>query len=509
MPPSKNAKAAISPTRAEDFPGWFQAVVKDAEVAELAHVRGSMVIRPWGYAIWELMQAELDRAIKATGSHNAYFPLFIPLSYLEAEAGHVDGFAKEMAVVTHHRLEADPENPGHLRPGGELAEPLIVRPTSETIIGKSFAKWINSYRDLPLMINQWANVVRWEMRPRVLLRTTEFLWQEGHTAHADEGEAREEMERMLDVYREFAEGFLAMPVVTGEKSAEERFPGAVTTLSIEAMMQDGKALQAGTSHYLGTSFAEAAEIEFSDREGGRQLVHTTSWGVSTRLLGALIMSHSDDDGLRLPPSVAPSQVVIVPILRGDAAPEVAAAAEELASELRGRSFGGAPVRVTVDGRDRGPADRRWEWVKKGVPVVIELGPRDLESGELAVRRRTALEGKPESVGREEFVAGVEGVLTEIQRGYFDTAAARLESRTARDITDLEDFRRWFEGDEGDSTMGGFVRAPWSEAPESLPILEELKASVRCLPLDQQLPPGSTCVLTGKPAVVEAVFGKAY
>src|ERR1700742_2723375 len=349
------AAKAISPTRAEDFPGWFQAVVKDAEVAELAHVRGSMVIRPWGYAIWELMQAELDRAIKATGAQNAYFPLFIPLSYLEAEAGHVEGFAKEMAVVTHHRLEADPERPGRLKPGAELAEPLVVRPPSETVIGKSVAKWINSYRDLPLMINQWANVVRWEMRPRVLLRTTEFLWQEGHTAHGDETEAREEMVRMLGVYRDFAEGVLAMPVISGEKSAEERFPGAVTTLSIEAMMQDGKALQSGTSHYLGTNFAEAAGIEFSDREGGRQLVHTTSWGVSTRLLGALIMSHSDDDGLRLPPAVAPSQVVIVPILRGEESDAVAEAAEALAAELRGHSFGGAPLRASVDNRDRGPA----------------------------------------------------------------------------------------------------------------------------------------------------------
>jgi prolyl-tRNA synthetase len=503
------AANAISPTRAEDFPGWFQAVVKDAEVAELAHVRGSMVIRPWGYAIWELMQAELDRAIKATGAQNAYFPLFIPLNYLEAEAGHVEGFAKEMAVVTHHRLEADPDNPGHLKPGGKLAEPLIVRPTSETVIGKSFAKWINSYRDLPLMINQWANVVRWEMRPRVLLRTTEFLWQEGHTAHADELEAREEMLRMLGVYREFAESTLAIPVVTGEKSEDERFPGAETTLSIEAMMQDGKALQAGTSHYLGQSFAKAAEIEFSDRDGGRQLVHTTSWGVSTRLLGALIMSHSDDDGLRLPPAVAPSQVVIVPILRGDEAAEVEAAAEALAAELRGQSFGGAPVRATVDGRDRGPADKRWEWVKKGVPLVIELGPRDLAEGVVALRRRTDLEAKPESVPREGLAAGIEAMLAEIQRGYFETAAARLESRTARDITDLGDFRRWFEADEGDSTKGGFVRAPWSEAPESLALLEELKASVRCLPLDQHLPDGARCILTGQPAKIEAVFGKAY
>ncbi|HTQ12069.1 MAG TPA: aminoacyl--tRNA ligase-related protein, partial [Fimbriimonadaceae bacterium] len=285
------AQKGISPSRAEDFPAWFQAVVKEAEVAELAHVRGSMVIRPWGYAIWELMQGELDRAIKRSGAENAYFPLFIPLSYFEAEAEHVEGFAKEMAVVTHHRLEADPERPGKLRPGGELAEPLVVRPTSETIIGKSFAKWIDSYRDLPLMVNQWANVVRWEMRPRVLLRTTEFLWQEGHTAHATEAEAREETDLMLEVYRSFAESFLAMPVITGEKPEAERFPGAVATLSIEAMMQDGKALQAGTSHYLGQHFAEAQNIRYQNDEGELSYCHTTSWGLSTRMVGGVIMTH--------------------------------------------------------------------------------------------------------------------------------------------------------------------------------------------------------------------------
>jgi prolyl-tRNA synthetase len=503
------AKKAISPTRAEDFPAWFQAVVKDAEVAELAHVRGMMVIRPWGYAIWELMQAELDRGIKATGAQNAYFPLFIPLNYLEDEAGHVEGFAKEMAVVTHHRLEADPENPGHLRPGGELAEPLIVRPTSETVIGRSFAKWINSYRDLPLMINQWANVVRWELRPRVLLRTTEFLWQEGHTAHATAEEAREEMVAMLGVYGDFAEAFLAMPVIRGEKSADERFPGAVTTLSIEAMMQDGKALQAGTSHYLGQNFAKAAGVEFSDREGGRQFVETTSWGVSTRLLGALVMSHADDDGLRLPPTVAPAQVTIVPILRGETADEVAAAARALAAECGELSFRGAPVRATVDDRDREPTAKRWEWIRKGVPVVVEIGPRDLAEGAVSVRRRDDLESKPQALAHGDFTAGLADLLGEIQDGYLATAAARLESRTARDIDDLGDFKRWFEVDEGDATLGGFVRAPWSGAPESLAILEDLKASVRCLPLDQDLPAGRRCVLTGEPATVEAVFGKAY
>jgi prolyl-tRNA synthetase len=503
------ASKGISPTREEDFPAWFQSVVREAEVAELAHVRGSMVIRPWGYAIWELMQAELDREIKASGAQNAYFPLFIPLSYFEEEAEHVDGFAKEMAVVTHHRLEEDPANPEKLRPGGELAEPLIVRPTSETIIGKSFAKWINSYRDLPLMVNQWANVVRWEMRPRVLLRTTEFLWQEGHTAHAGEEEARRETEQMLEVYRRFAESFLAMPVITGEKPEEERFPGAVMSLSIEAMMQDGKALQAGTSHYLGQSFAEAAEIDFLDKDGERQLVHTSSWGVSTRLLGALIMSHGDDVGLRLPPTVAPQQVVVIPVLRGKDDDAVRAEVEALAAELREQSFAGKPVRVLADFRDRDAPAKRWEWTRKGVPLVLEIGPRDLEKEAVAVRRRDDGDLGMKSVPRAEIGAGVGPMLEQMQAGYFGEAGERLASRTARDIESLDEFRQWFASEEEDAAASGFVRAPWSEAAGSAAILEELKVSVRCIPFDQQLAPDSACVLTGEPAVVEAVFGKAY
>jgi prolyl-tRNA synthetase len=506
---SKSKNKGVSPSRQEDFPAWFQAVVREGEVAELAHVRGSMVIRPWGYAIWELMQAELDRQIKRSGATNAYFPLFIPLSYIESEAKHVEGFAKEMAVVTHHRLEEDPENPGHLRPGGKLTEPLIVRPTSETIIGRSFAKWINSYRDLPLMVNQWANVVRWEMRPRVLLRTTEFLWQEGHTAFATESEARANAEQMLEVYRDFAESFLAMPVLTGEKSEEERFPGAVVTLSIEAMMQDGKALQAGTSHYLGQSFAEAAEINFLDREGERSLVHTASWGVSTRLLGALIMSHSDDIGLRLPPTVAPQQVVIVPIPRGEEGPAVLEAAEELAREIDELSFEGAEVRVSADLRDREPPDKRWEWTRKGVPLILELGPRDLKEGVVALRRRDAGDQRPESVERDQIAAAIPSLLAEIQASYRDAAAERLRSRTRLGATGLAEFREWFDTDPADAEAGGFLRAPWSEAPESAELLEELKVTVRCIPFDQELPPDSRCVLTDKPAVVEAVFAKAY
>jgi prolyl-tRNA synthetase len=499
----------VSPSRQEDFPAWFQAVVREGEVAELAHVRGCMVIRPWGYAIWELMQAELDRQIKRSGASNAYFPLFIPLSYFESEAKHVEGFAKEMAVVTHHRLEEDPADPEKLTPGGELAEPLIVRPTSETIIGKSFAKWVNSYRDLPLMVNQWANVVRWEMRPRVLLRTTEFLWQEGHTAFATEEEARENTGQMLDVYRRFADEFLAMPVLTGEKPEAERFPGAVMTLSIEAMMQDGKALQAGTSHYLGQSFAEAAEITFLDSEGERKLVHTASWGVSTRLLGALIMSHSDDVGLRLPPTVAPQQVVIVPIPRGEEGPAVLEEARALAREIGDLNFAGQEVRVTADLRDRQPPDKRWEWTRKGVPLILELGPRDLQEGVVALRRRDLDDARPEPLERGRVAEAIPALLAEVQASYHDAAADRLGARTRRDVAETGEFREWFDTDPADSSAGGFVRAPWSEAPESEQLLEELKVTVRCLPFDQDLPADSRCVLTGKPAVTEAIFAKAY
>jgi prolyl-tRNA synthetase len=506
---AKSKNKGVSPSRQEDFPAWFQAVVREGEVAELAHVRGSMVIRPWGYAIWELMQAELDRQIKRSGASNAYFPLFIPLSYIEGEAEHVEGFAKEMAVVTHHRLEEDPDDPGHLKPGGELAEPLIVRPTSETIIGKSFAKWINSYRDLPLMVNQWANVVRWEMRPRVLLRTTEFLWQEGHTAFASEEEARANAQQMLEVYREFAESFLAMPVLTGEKPEEERFPGAVMTLSIEAMMQDGKALQAGTSHYLGQSFARAAEIDFLNREGERELVHTASWGVSTRLLGALIMSHSDDVGLRLPPTVAPRQVVIVPIPRGEEGPAVLEQAQALASEIGELSFEGSDVRVSADLRDREAPDKRWEWTRKGVPLILELGPRDLDEGVVALRRRDVDDKKPEPLPRSRVGETIPALLAEIQDSYRSAAAERLAARTRDDIQAPDELREWFDTDPADAGAGGFVRAPWSEAPESKELLEEMKVTVRCLPFDQGLPESSRCVLTGKPAVVEAVFAKAY
>ncbi|MBA3460064.1 MAG: proline--tRNA ligase, partial [Deltaproteobacteria bacterium] len=382
-----NAKAqtAITPTRADNYPEWYLKVIEAADLAENSDVRGCMVIKPWGYALWEGIQRGLDGMFKATGHVNAYFPLFIPVSYLEKEAAHVEGFAKECAVVTHHRLEA---RDGKLIPVGELTEPLVVRPTSETIIGASFAKWVKSYRDLPLLINQWANVVRWEMRTRLFLRTAEFLWQEGHTAHATSEEAVEETMKMLGVYAEFAEKWMALPVIQGEKTAGERFPGAVRTYCIEAMMQDRKALQAGTSHFLGQNFAKASGIEFQDDKG--QVVHawTTSWGVSTRLIGAMIMAHADDDGLILPPRLAPTQIVIIPVTpKEDTRAAVVEGCTQLAADLRGTRFDGKPIEVEIDQRDLGGGVKNWEWIKKGVPLRIEIGPRDLESGNIAVSRR--------------------------------------------------------------------------------------------------------------------------
>jgi prolyl-tRNA synthetase len=498
------AKTGISPTRTEDFPQWFQSVVRDAEVAELDHVRGAMVIRPWGYGIWELMQRALDDAIKETGAVNAYFPLFIPLSYFEEEARHVEGFAKEMAVVTHHRLEQGED--GSLHPAAELPEPLIVRPTSETVIGHSFAKWINSYRDLPLLINQWCNIVRWELRPRVLLRTTEFLWQEGHTAHASEEEALEETRRMLHVYRDFVEGQLAIPVVAGEKPEYERFPGAEITLSIEAMMQDGKALQCGTSHYLGQNFAQAMEMEFTDEDGERKLCHTTSWGMTTRMIGAVVMSHGDDNGLRVPPRVAPRQVRIIPITRDDPT-AVLQAADELRAEIAGQTWDGEPVRVEVDTRERKPADKRWEWIRKGVPIVIELGERDIEGSVVTVTRRDDPELARDAIPRDGVGEAVVGVLGDIQMSYLQQASELLRERTREDITNVEEFRAFFAGEETDS--GGFVKAPWSEDPETIETMGELGVSVRVIPFDEELPANATCVITGGAARVMAIFAKAY
>jgi len=505
---SKAPKTAISPTRAEDYNEWYQKAVRAADFAELSGVRGCMVLKAWGYGVWELMQRDLDRRFKETGHENYYFPLFIPLSYFQREAEHVEGFAKEMAIVTHHRLA---KKDGVLVPDAELEEPLCVRPTSETIIGESMAKWIQSYRDLPLLINQWCNIVRWEMRPRILLRTTEFLWQEGHTAHETYDDAMRETKLMLEVYRAFVEDQLAIPLIPGEKIAAERFPGAVNTYCIEAMMQDGRALQAGTSHYLGQNFAKAINIQFQSREGKQEFVHTTSWGVSTRLLGGLVMTHGDDDGIRTPPRVAPWQIVILPILRDDAQRQkVMEYCETLKAELQAKTFDGQSLRVKLDARDIQGTDKRWEWIKKGAPLLLEIGPRDVEGGQVCVTRRHQLGNGKSFVSRAEFVSEAEGALAAIQQALFDAALAFRKKRLITDIKDWASFEAYFSKDADNSfaTGQGFVRAKWSGDESSLAKLDPLGVTVRCIPFDQDGRPG-TCVLTGAKATQDVIFARAY
>ena len=483
-------------------------MVKAADLAENSVVRGCMVIKPWGYGIWEAVQRHLDGMIKATGHSNAYFPLLIPLSFLEKEASHVEGFAKECAVVTHHRLEA---KDGKLIPKGELEEPLVIRPTSETIIGESFSRWVQSYRDLPLLINQWANVFRWEMRTRLFLRTAEFLWQEGHTAHATAKEAIEETFKMLEVYRVLVEEVLAMPVIVGEKSPEERFPGAVDTYCIEAMMQDRKALQAGTSHFLGQNFAKASEIKFLNPEGQIEHAYTTSWGVSTRLIGGVVMTHGDDDGLRLPPRIAPKHVVIIPITPK---PETEAAvleyAETVASALRAQSYDGRPVEVVVDRRDIRGGDKSWEWIKKGIPLRIEVGPRDIESQQCVVYRRDQGPRDKSFKPMREVAETVAQTLQDMQQSYFNQARAFRDAHIKRDIHTFDEFKAFFtpKNEDKPEIHGGFVLAKWGAEPEALAKLAELKVTVRCLPLEQSGTEGR-CVVTGRPAVKDAIFAKAY
>ncbi len=507
----KAKKTAITPTRSDNYAEWYQQVVRGADMAETSPVRGCMVIKPWGYGLWEAIQAVFDRRFKETGHENAYFPLLIPLRFIEKEAAHVEGFAKEMAVVTHHRLEA---KDGKLVPAGELEEPLIIRPTSETIIGEAFANWIRSYRDLPVLINQWANVMRWEMRTRLFLRTSEFLWQEGHTAHATETEAREETLQMLEIYREVVEEHMAVPVICGEKSESERFPGAVNTYCIEAMMQDGRALQAGTSHYLGQNFSHAANIRFQAEDGEWHHPHTTSWGVSTRLIGALIMTHADDNGLRLPPRLAAQQIVILPIIRDEETRgPVLDYADKVASELRERGYDGKPLRVKVDTRDMPAPEKKWDWVRKGVPVLLEVGPRDLAEGKVAFARRDRIEDKKAFLTLDEALGRMPETLGEIQQTLFDQALAYQHARTRRDIESFEALADHFGGKGEDDKTGfdstvGFVRAPWCGSAESEAKLDELGVTIRCLPFDQPDTLGP-CVLTGEPATVEALFAKAY
>jgi prolyl-tRNA synthetase len=495
-------KTAIKTRRADNFAEWYQEVIREADMAEHSGVRGCMIIKPWGFAIWERIQRRLDDLIRATGHHNVCFPLFIPIELFEREAKHVEGFAKEMAVVTHHRLV---ERDGKLVPDAELESPLIVRPTSETIIGEAMAKWVKSWRDLPLMLNQWCNVVRWEMRPRLFLRTSEFLWQEGHTAHAGRDEAIEETRRMLEVYRQVVEDDMRMPVIRGTKTPGERFPGADDTHTIEAMMQDGRALQAGTSHFLGQNFARAAGIQFQDKDGELKHAFTTSWGASTRLVGALIMTHADDDGLRLPPTIAPTQVLIVPIARDDAArAEVMPAAEALAKRLRTVRFRDEPLRVDVDARDDSGANKRWAAIKKGVPVIVELGPRDIAAGAVTYTRRDAIAAKHQGIAMDAFAASLPETLGAIDEALWRLALDYRKAQMVEGIHGYDDLAAHFRSDAGTGFVYGKL-APEGEAGDRL---QAIGVSVRCLPYEQSGTPG-TCLVSGRPATQDAVFAKAY
>ncbi|MCE5294144.1 MAG: proline--tRNA ligase [Chlamydiales bacterium] len=508
MSQTQQTQTAIKPTRAEDYAEWYQQVIKAADLAENSAVRGCMVIKPWGLSIWEFIRDALDKRIKETGHQNAYFPLFIPLSFLEKEAKHVQGFAKECAVVTHHRLE---EKDGKLVPAAPLEEPLVVRPTSETIIGDAFSRWVKSWRDLPLLINQWANVVRWELRPRLFMRTAEFLWQEGHTVHANEQEARVETEKMLEVYREIVEEHLAIPVILGEKSEGERFPGAVNTYCIEAMMQDRKALQGATSHYLGQNFSKAFNIQFDTKDGGLDHGYTTSWGITTRLIGALIMTHSDDDGLRLPPRIAPHHIVIIPILnKPERADEVLAYAEKLKKDLANHAYAGRPITCHIDKRDLRGGEKSWEWIKKGVPLRIEVGPRDVDSQSCMLARRDMAPSQKAAYATSDLGPQIVSMLDEMQQGYFNQALEHQKAHTRTDITTFDQLKAFFTPKNADKPEihGGFVLAKWCGDAATEEQLGELKISIRCLPLKQSGTEGK-CIITGRPATLDAIFAKSY
>ncbi len=499
---------AITPSREANFPEWYQQVIKASDLAEASTVRGCMVIKPWGYTIWENMQRALDDMFKETGHVNAYFPLLIPVSLLEKEAEHVQGFAKECAVVTHHRLEDNGK--GKLVPAGPLEEPYVIRPTSELIIGQSYSKWVQSYRDLPILINQWANVFRWEMRTRLFLRTAEFLWQEGHTVHATADEAIAETLTMLDVYETFARDWLAIPVIKGKKTKDEKFPGAVDTYTIEAMMQDRKAVQAGTSHFLGQNFAKASEITFLNEKGESQFAWTTSWGVSTRLIGALIMTHSDDDGLVLPPKVAPKQIVILPIFKTpEEKAKIMAFVTDLARNLKSKTFCGQALRVEIDARDIRGGEKSWQHIKKGVPLRVEVGPKDLAAGTVFVGRRDTHHKQKTSINTHEFIETASQILTEIQGQLLERATSLRDSHTKK-IDNLTDFRAFFtsSGDDDKTIHGGFAAVHWHEDAIGHPILSELKVSPRCIPLNWPQENG-VCIFTGKPSDQRVIFAKSY
>ncbi|MBF0206293.1 MAG: proline--tRNA ligase [Oligoflexia bacterium] len=522
---------AISPSRQENYPEWYQEVIKAADLAEQSPARGCMVIKPWGYGIWENIQHVLNQRFKETGHQNAYFPLFIPKSFLEKEAEHVEGFAKECAVVTHHRLEKGED--GGLVPAGPLSEPYIVRPTSETIIGAMFAKWVRSHRDLPLLINQWANVVRWEMRTRLFLRTTEFLWQEGHTAHASEAEAREETLKMLDVYTDFCEQYLAIPIVRGEKSEGERFPGAVNTYSLEPMMQDRKALQAGTSHFLGQNFARASDIKYLDQDGSEKFAWTTSWGVSTRLIGALIMTHADDNGMVVPPRVAPTHIVIMPMThKPGTEAKVMEYCHSLQKDLQackynieGQTQAQSQLQVHLDTRDLRGGEKMWSWIKKGVPICIEIGPRDVDAGAVYFYRRDQQPGKKTSMPRMEFINNASAILEEMQHNFFENARKFLCANT-HTFTNKDEFYTFFTPKNASQTEihGGFALAHFCGDPTvEEKLKQDLNVTVRCIPFNDARSPIAdlmrnlrnvdsclnNCLFTGKASKGIALFAKAY
>ena len=499
--------------RKNNYPEWYQNVVAESEMAENSASPGCMVIKSWGYGMWERIRDIFDEKFKETNHENCYFPMFIPLSFFQKEADHVEGFAKEMAVVTHSRLES---KDGKLTPASPLEEPLIVRPTSETIIADSFSKWIKSYRDLPVLINQWANVVRWEMRPRLFLRTREFLWQEGHTAHSTAEEAEKETLLMLNVYREVAEKYLAMPVLVGRKPEHEKFPGAIDTYCIEAMMQDGKALQAGTSHFLGQNFAKSANISFVNKNNQQEYAYTTSWGVSTRLIGGLIMTHADDEGMVVPPAVAPYQIVILPLIKNEADKDtILAYVEEIRKELRTKMPLGDKIRIKVDIRDKKPVDKFWEWSKKGAPVIVEVGMRDIEGNNLMVRERLKIntpEGK-EVVNRDEFINTIEERLQKIQQQMFDNANNRLQQNIRTDIDTKEKFAEYFANsnewiEDGKEGKVAFVRGKWCADPQTEEVLKAMKITIRCIPFDQSNTEGE-CLLTGKKATMDVIYSRCY
>jgi prolyl-tRNA synthetase len=506
---TQKIRTAIEPTREENYPEWYQQVVKAADLAEHSPVRGCMVIKPWGYSLWENMQKILDAKFKATGHQNAYFPLFIPLSFLEKEAQHVEGFAKECAIVTHHRLEKNAE--GRLVPAGELEEPLIVRPTSETIIGEMFSKWVDSYRDLPLLINQWANVVRWEMRTRLFLRTTEFLWQEGHTAHATHKEALEETMQMLGVYVDFARNYLAVPVIKGEKTPTERFPGAVSTFTIEAMMQDRKALQCGTSHFLGQNFAKASQIRYRDAEGNLEYAWTTSWGLTTRLIGALVMTHSDDDGLVMPPRVASSHVVLIPIIhKEETKDQVYQYCDALAAELRKVHYHNQPINVIVDKREMRGGEKSWGWIKKGIPLRIEIGPRDMSNDTFGVARRDRGHKELTHLSREGILSKTTSILDDIQDSLLKKAEAFRDAHIKK-IDTKEEFYAFFtpKNAEKPEVHGGFAHCHWSgDAEVEEQVKKDLNVTIRCIPLDNPQEEG-ICVISGKKSMQRVLFAKSY